>query len=72
MTPQQRDHLARLTAKTMLKVGAMETARSYLRYEAIRKLNADEFQAVYEDSIARRIPFDELVDELVSENQKGK
>lgn len=65
MTPQQRDHLARLTAKAMGHVGPMETARGYLRYEAIRKLNADEFQALYKASIMKRIPFDELVDELV-------
>lgn len=65
MTTQQRDHLAKLTAKAMGHAGPMETARGYLRYEALRRLNAWEFQDLYMESIKQRIPFDELVDELV-------
>ena len=49
---------------------SFELAEGYLRYEALRKLNVPQFQALFLAHIACDKSFDELVDELVLENAK--
>lgn len=44
----------------------LELALGYLRFEALRKLNPGQFARLYDSALRRDIPFDTLVDDLIT------
>ena len=59
-----------LLRKTYNSRSSFDLAEGYLRYEALRKLNIDQFRNLFLACLSGTKTFDELVDELVLENSK--
>lgn len=66
----QQTKMAELRRQTYERRSGFDLAEGYLRYEALRKLNVQQFQALFLAHIACDKSFDELVDEIVLENAK--
>lgn len=61
--------IAKNVLKTMMSKDIRELALGWLRYEAVRKLNANRFAELCERNIRDHIQFDDLVDQLIVEDK---
>lgn len=66
----QQTKMAELRRQTYERRSGFDLAEGYLRYEALRKLNVPQFQALFLAHLVGTKTFDELVDEIVLENAK--
>jgi hypothetical protein len=70
LMPKVREFIAAVHAHTNSAVDMIDnTSKGAARYEAVRKLNTQQFADIYRKNIEMGVPFDQLIDELIGSRE---